>query len=293
MVADIQIPYKVRFTGLDASRNELEAYSAAKSLEGLSWALSVTINFAVVGEYKSRGDLSRSSRIYLRPPRKGSFLVEMNAWVLANPFLATVAIGVGTNVVTIYINRLIEYVFGKALGHISEIPTNFKKYYNRMSKKEKSELDVLIQRIEPPLSRAHSVIDRTSSKIEFSSKRTKLFEMDTLTKEYIEAKPANKPEVLHTNITAYNVVSRNGRMFDPKNLNTAAFTLVKNPLKGTANTVTTSMDQYQAGRKGMVKVTVDRVQTASGRLKKFMIMSAEEIDAADWVDGKDPLRSVR
>ncbi len=292
-MADIQIPYKVRFTGLDANRNELEAYAAAKSLEGLSWALSVTINFAVVGEYKSRGDLSRSSRIYLRPPRKGSFLVEMNAWVLANPFLANVAIGVGAGVVTIYVNRLIEYVFGKALGHISEIPTNFKKYYNRMSKKEKSELDVLIQRIEPPLSRAHSVIDRTSSKIEFSSKRTKLFEMDTLTKEYIEAKPANKPEVLHTNITAYNVVSRNGRMFDPINLSTAAFTLVKNPLKGTANTVTTSMDQYQAGRKGMVKVTVDRVQTESGRLKKFMIMSAEEIDAADWVDGKDPLRSVR
>lgn len=292
-MADLHIPFRVKFSGLDADRNELEAYSAAKSLEGLSWALSVTINFAVTGEYKSRGDMSRSARIYLRPPRSGSFIADMNAWVTVNPFLATVALGVGTGIVATYVTKLIEYVFKKALGLIFEMPSNFKKYYNRMSRKEKNDLEILIQRIEPPLSRAHTVIDRTATKIAFSSKRTQLFEMDSLTKEYIEAVPAETPEIIHTNITAYNVVSRNGRMFDPKHSNTAAFTLVRSPLKGTASTVTTSMDQYQAGRKGMVKVTVDRVQTASGRLKKFLIMAAEEIPRTDWENGLDPLRAKR
>ncbi|WP_455567162.1 DUF7947 five-stranded beta-barrel domain-containing protein [Salipiger thiooxidans] len=96
-----------------------------------------------------------------------------------------------------------------------------------------------------------------------------------------------------TNITAYNVVSRNGRMYDPVNGSTAAFTLVKSPLKGTANTITTSLDQYQAGRKGLVKVTADRVQTESGRLKKFLVTAAEEIKVQDWENGQDPLRSAR
>ncbi len=82
-------------------------------------------------------------------------------------------------------------------------------------------------------------------------------------------------------------------MFDPVNNCTAAFTLVKSPLKGTGQIITTSLDQYQAGRKGIVKVTADRVQTESGRLKKFLVTAAEEIAQSDWENGQDPLRAVR
>ncbi|MEP3775597.1 MAG: hypothetical protein ABJM82_01090 [Shimia thalassica] len=292
-MAEVKIPYKVLIDGLDADRHELEAYSAAKTLEGLTWALSTTINFATTGKYKSRGDMSKSAKIYMKPARKGSFIVAMDAWVVANPFLSVVALGGGASVVAPYVNRTIEYVFGKALGTIQEFPDGFKKYYKRLSKEERNQLDVLVQRIEPPLSRAHAVVGQTASEVKFISKRTQLFAMDGITKEYIEAKPANAPEILHTNVTAYNVVSRNGRMFDPVNNNTAAFTLVKSPLKGTGNIITTSMDQYQAGRKGMVKVTVDRVQTESGRLKKFLVTAAEEIPQTDWDNGQDPLRVIR
>ena len=292
-LADIKIPYKVIIDGLDADENKIEAYYGAKSLEGLTWALSTTINFASTGRFKSSGDMSKSAKIYMTPARKGSFIVLMNAWVVANPFLATVALGGGVSVIAPYVNKTIEYAFGKALGTISEIPEGFKKYYKRLSKEEQNQLDVLVQRIEPPLSRAHSVVGRSANEVKFVSKRTELFKMDEVTKEYIEAKPSNAPEILQTNVTAYNVVSRNGRMFDPINRNTAAFTLVKSPLKGSANTITTSMDQYQAGRKGMVNVTVDRVQTESGRLKKFLVTSAEEIPQHDWEGGQDPLRSIR
>jgi hypothetical protein len=292
-MADIEISYKVIFDGLDADGSKLEAYAASKSLEGLTWALSTTINFAATGKYKSRGDMSKSAKIYMMPARQGSFIVAMNAWVVANPFLTTVALGGAVSVVAPYVNKTIEYVFGKALGTISEIPDGFRKYYNRLSKEERNELDTLVQRIEPPLSRAHSVIGHTANEVVFKSKRIDLFKMDHVTKEYIEARPLNSPEILFTNVTAYNVVSWNGRMFDPVQGNTAAFTLVKSPLKGTAKVVTTSLDQYQAGRKGMVKVTVDRVQTESGRLKKFLVTAAEEIAPQDWENGQDPLRSIR
>jgi len=217
----------------------------------------------------------------------------MNAWVIANPFLATVALGGGTNVVAPYVNKTIEYVFGKALGNISEVPNGYKKYYKRLSKEDKNQLEILVQRIEPPLSRAHSVVGQTAGEVKFISNRTELFKMDENTKEYIEAKPANAPEILETNVTAYNVVSGNGRMFDPVHKRTAAFTLSKSPLKGTGKVITTSLDQYQAGRKGMVKVTADRVQTESGRLKKFSVTAAEEIAKSDWKNGQDPLRAAR
>jgi len=62
-----KIPDKVIMDGLDAERNQLEAYAAAKSLEGLTWALSTTINFAATGKYKSRGDMPKSATIYICP----------------------------------------------------------------------------------------------------------------------------------------------------------------------------------------------------------------------------------
>src|SRR5690606_18695839 len=109
-MADLRIPYRVIFEGLDADGNELEAYAASKSLEGLTWALSTTINFAATGRYKSRGDMSKSARIYMSPARQGSFIVAMNAWVVANPFLATVVLGGAVSMVAPYVNKTIEYV---------------------------------------------------------------------------------------------------------------------------------------------------------------------------------------
>src|SRR5690606_22442781 len=166
--------------------------------EGLTWALSTTINFAATGRYKSRGDMSKSARIYMSPARQGSFIVAMNAWVVANPFLATVVLGGAVSMVAPYVNKTIEYVIGRALGNVSEIPAGYRKYYNRFSKEEKNQLDTLIQRIEPPLSRAHTVVDQTASRVTFKSKSTDLFIMNRVTKEYIEAKPLNSPEILVT-----------------------------------------------------------------------------------------------
>lgn len=94
-------------------------------------------------------------------------------------------------------------------------------------------------------------------------------------------------------MTSFNVLTGNGRLYHPDEDSTVAFSLSPDPFVGTKNMLIESMQQYSAGRCGIVRMTTQRVETKEGRLKKLIVASAEEIPQSDWEDGVDPLRSKR
>lgn len=286
----INLKYKIKFDGGDADQHRLEAYPAAQSLEGLTWALGLTLHFGVTGDVRGRGNLSRSAKIFISPPRRGSVLNELNILVQENPFLvATVgAYAVGT--VTPYINGLIKYTFNQALGEGGEFPTGAKRLLRKLNG---DDLDKLVTRIEPPLTRAHAVIGKTADTITFKSKRTDIAELNHDTKAYLDAKLTDAFETIDTNVTSFNVLTGNGRLYDHETEGTAAFSLSSSPREGTKSTMIASMEQFASGRKGTIRVVVQRVETVEHRLKKFVVASAEEIPPSDWVDGIDPMRVAR
>ena len=127
-------------------------------------------------------------------------------------------------------------------------------------------------------------------------KKVTYTEKETFTDEYkayLEAKRSDTFEVIDTNITSFNLLTGNGRLYDPEAETTAAFTLSTTPAKGTKNILIQSMEQYSLGRQGQIRIVVQRVETVEHRLKKFIITSAEEIPRSDWLNGSDPLRSRR
>ncbi len=286
----INLKYKIKFDGGDADQHRLEAYPAAQSLEGLTWALGLTLHFGVTGDVRGRGNLSRSAKIFISPPRRGSVLNDLNILVQENPFLvATVgAYTVGT--VTPYINGLLKYTFKQALGEGGEFPTGAKRLLRKLNG---DDLDKLVTRIEPPLTRAHAVIGKTADKITFKSKRTDIAELNHDTKAYLDAKLTDAFETIDTNVTSFNVLTGNGRLYDPETEGTAAFSLSSSPREGTKSTMIASMEQFASGRRGTIRFVVQRVETVEHRLKKFVVASAEEIPSSDWVDGIDPMRVAR
>ncbi|WP_300425368.1 hypothetical protein [uncultured Hyphomonas sp.] len=284
------LDYRIVFEGGDADRNMLEAYPAAHTLEGLTWALSLTLHFGVTGELRGRGDLSSSAKIFVLPARRGSFINDLNILIQENPFLVVTVGAYAMNTVTPYINGLIKFTFSKALGLDSSFPPGAKRSLRKL---DDEKLDKLVERIEPPLTRAHAVIGKTANFVSFKSKRTELATLDAHTKAYLEAKRSDTFEVIDTNITSFNLLTGNGRLYDPEAETTAAFTLSTTPAKGTKNILIQSMEQYSLGRQGQIRIVVQRVETVEHRLKKFIITSAEEIPRSDWLNGSDPLRSRR
>ncbi len=155
------------------------------------------------------------------------------------------------------------------------------------------DLDTLITRIEPPLTRAHSVIGNTAETVTFKSQRKSIALLDEETKSYLEAKPSGRFETLDTNVTSFNLLTGNGRVFEPNEAETVAFSLSNN-LKGKSRSaLIASMEHYDLGHKGIIRIVAERVETDAARLKKLIITSAEEIPASDWADGLDPMRSRR
>ncbi len=113
------------------------------------------------------------------------------------------------------------------------------------------------------------------------------------TKENLKAKPAGAYDTLATNVTSFNILTGNGRLYSPELEATVPFALNKNYRHGTTTALIQSMEQYSLGRAGTIRIVGERVETPSGRLVKYLVGSAEEIPASDWEDGVDPLRQRR
>lgn len=286
----IELEYKIKFEGGDADRHVLEAYPAAQTLEGLTWALAVTVNFAVTGEIRHKGDLSRSAKMFIHPPRRGSVINDLNILVQQHPFLVATVGGYAVNTITPFINGVVGYAFRQAMGYGDGFLHGSKKYLKGF---DENRLDKLVTRIEPPLTRAHAVIGKTADQVILRNKRTDLATFDYETKAFMEARISDRFETLDTNITSLNVLTGNGRLYDPVTQVTAPFSLNTNTPKATRKTVILSMDQFSMGRNGTIRLTVQRVETLEKRLKKYVISSAEEIPQVDWINGGDPLRSAR
>ncbi len=286
----IELKFRAKFEGLDADDNRLEAYPAAQSMEGLTWALSLTLHYGVTGELRSRGDLSRSARVYVSPAKRGSYFQDIVVVVQENPFLAGIVGGYAVNTLTPYINGLIGYTFNQTVGAAKVIPRGAAKYIRRLNG---DDLDDLSIRIEPPLTRAHAAIGKTAETLTFKSRRTPLVLMNTVTKSYLEAQLMDEYDMIDTNVTSFNLLTGNGRLYMPEEDGTVPFSLHSDPSAGTKQTLIKSMEHYAIGHKGTVRITARRFETVDERLKKLVVTCAEELPTSDWDDGRDPLRELR
>lgn len=286
----IVISYKLKFDGRDADKHLLEAHPAGHSIEGLSWALALTVNYGITGRIRYSRGLERSSKIFISPPKRGSVIYDLNILVQEHPALAILLGGYAVNTVTPFINGLIKYVFGQAMGVTSEFTTDARKYLEKLNGED---LNAITQRVEPPLTRAHTVIGRTADKITLQNKRLSIAELDPETKENLTAKPTQRFDDIDTNVTSFNLLTGNGRLYSRETETTVPFSLARTTKSGTATALISSMEQFSLGRNGTIRIVAERVETLGGRLTKYLIASAEEVPEIDWIDGIDPLRSAR
>ena len=268
----------------------LEAHPAGQSIEGFSWALGLILNYGITGRLSYSRDLSKSAKIFISPPKRGSVLYELNILVQENPFLAIIIGNYAMNTVTPYINGLIGYAFKQAMGIGDDFPKGSKKYLKKL---KGDELNAISQRIEPPLTRAHLAIGRTADEITLTRRGTEIVKLDKYTKENLKAEPVGTYDTLDSNVTSFNILTGNGRLYSPETETTVAFALRENYRHGTTTALIASMEQYSLGRMGIIRIVGERVETSGGRLVKYIVGSAEELPKADWVDGNDPMRQRR
>jgi len=156
-------------------------------------------------------------------------LYELTILIQENPFIAGVIGGWAANTATPYVNGLIGHVFKSALGVASVIPARATKYFKKLSE---DDLQKVVHRIEPPLTRGHAAIGKTATTISLKAKNTDLVLMDAGTKSYLEARLKDDFYYLDANVTSFNVLTGNGRLYHPDEDSTVAFSLSPDPFVG-------------------------------------------------------------
>lgn len=106
-------------------------------------------------------------------------------------------------------------------------------------------------------------------------------QFDASTKSYLESEVEDTDVVLFTNVSAFNAVSKNGRLYDQELKRTVPFTVSKSPFPGTEEALRESLRNYTRGWPSDIRITVRKELAGDRRLKRYHVAAAEVPDPND------------
>ena len=104
--------------------------------------------------------------------------------------------------------------------------------------------------------------------------RSQLLTFNKQTLDWVKTRDENpSAEGITGNITRFNVLSHNGRLFDYALERTVPFKPNPNGIDTRSSSlITWSMDQLNNGFAGALDMTVKRIQSAQGSTKRYMLL---------------------
>ena len=278
---------RVRYEGGLADKNSLPGYDGSTSIDGITRAIHIATHAYMTGEVVSRATALKGASIHLKPARQGSFIFELLILMEANP--ATTGAAIALSAPIFY--DFIKAAFKRATGILDAEPetAHLRQLYDRREppplKKPPADLDLLAEALEGSLQATHRPIGRegTIRTISISSPRQELVKFDDDTKGWVNTRDESAAlEVLRGNTTRYNSMSRNGRAFiDQLNRIVAMRPDGDFPTSDLAN-LTWSLHGSNIGGHNKIDMTVRRVTSANGKVKRLLLSDCRRVPANQY-----------
>jgi hypothetical protein len=199
---------KLRYDGKRANNSELDLYDGATSIQGFAQALQIATHAYLNSEIVTRATAMRGAKMYMRPASKGSFLVEIVTIIEAYPAASGVATAIGAPV----FYDFVKLVFRKATGLVVGQPDT--NYMKKEIEKDEPFFDELAETLEGSLQRAHRPIGEDVDSVSIERPRSPLVTFNQKTKDWVNTREeAPRTESMTGNVTRFNSVTRNGRVF--------------------------------------------------------------------------------
>lgn len=200
----IRLPLKARYNGGIAADGRLPLYDGTSSIQGIAQAVQIATHALVTEKIVTRATAARSAEFYLLPSRPGSYLIEMAAFIEANPAVAGISAPIFYD--------WIKTIFTKATRRAPPQPETTK--VRRWMERDEPFLDELAETLEGSLQRAHRPIGEDVTTITFERPRSEILTLNTMTKSWVNTRDISANTTAFTgNITRFNSITRNGRIF--------------------------------------------------------------------------------
>lgn len=267
---------RVRYTGGLADQNALPGYDGATSIDGITRALHIATHAYMTGEVTARATAMKGASIVLKPARQGSFLFDLVVLMEANP--ATTAAAVALLGPMFY--DFVKTSFKRATGALEAEPEtpSLKKIYNRKEPpplaRQPADLDELSEALEGSLQDAHRPIgpEGTIRNISIGSPKNDLITFDDNTKDWVNTREeAATLETMIGNVTRYNSISRNSRVFIDQLGRVVPMRPDGDFSAGDLPLLTWSLHGSNIGTPSKLELRVRRVSSASGKVKRLLL----------------------
>lgn len=271
---------KISYTGGLADQNALPGYDGVTSMNGITRAVHIVTHAYMTGEVTSRATALKGASILLRPARQGSFIYELSVLMEANPATTGAAVALGAPM----FYDFIKTAFKRATGSLDAEPEtpSLKKIYERKDppplKRPPADLDELSEILEGSLQDAHRPIgaEGTIGKISIGTPRTELVVFDDGTKDWVNTREeAVGLEVLRGNVTRYNSLSRNARVFVDQFQRVVPMRPDGDFIAGNLAFLTWSLHGSTIGTPNKLDLRVRRVTSASGKVKRLLLADCQ------------------
>lgn len=237
----------------------------------MAHAATLVTHFLVEGRVRHRAPYSEQFRIFVAPPRAGSWEAEFVIALKSAEVWAGAAAGASIGLPTLAF-KLLRRVSARATGAATK-----KDETAAIEERHQGTFDALVEAVEPSLVRAHRVITDRKTTLSFTTKAF-AFEFNQETRNYIETNIKDD----HTrrtvgNISSLNVNRRTGRIFIDELGRTVPFLVHKDADEGTLRAMARSLENYASTRLSNSDLTIRfrATRSADESIKRIVIYSAE------------------
>lgn len=274
--------FKIKYEGGLADQNALPGYDGATSIDGITRAMHIAVHAYMTGEVTARATALKNASILIKPARQGSFVFELIVLIEAYPATAGIAAAIGGPM----LYDFVKTAFKRATGSLDAEPenTSLRALQNRKEppplKKPLADFDELSEALEGSLQDAHRPIggEGTIGSISIGSPRHDLVVFDDTTKDWVNTREeAAALEVVRGNITRYNSMSRNARVYVDELRKIVPIRPDADFVLGDLPLLTWSLHGSNIRTASKLDLTVRRVSSASGKVKRLLLVSCERV----------------
>jgi len=271
---------KIRYVGGLADQNLLPGYDGATSIDGITRALHLATHAYMTGEVTTRAPALKGASIQMKPSRQGSFIFELIVLMETYPATSTAAVALGGPM----FYDFIKTAFKRATGSLDAEPetASLKKIYQRKEppplRKPPVDFDELSEILEGSLQDAHRPIgeEGTITNMSIGTPRTELVTFDAETKDWVNTQEeAVGLEIVRGNVTRYNSLSRNARVFVDQFDRVIPIRPDGDFSVGDLPLLTWSLHGSNIGTRNKLDMRVRRVSSASGKVKRLLLADCQ------------------
>lgn len=264
----------VSFKGGHSEEHKLRALEGGRSLAGIGLGVTRIAHYLSTGEVRYRAPYSERVGIFLTPPRAGSIEFDI-VTLLATPAPTTLIGQVLLNLSAPLVLGLVTYLFQRVTGvEKAKAPESLQ----RLVVDRSGDLDALAVSVEAPVLQAHSVIGNGATIIHISGNGNTV-NLDESSREYMKRSVlSDSVEAIDGSVGRLNINDRSGGLFVKTENRVIPFDVAESASIATIKVLLESMSLYAAGQESDVQVHVYKTFSTDGRIKKFLVMEAKQIE---------------